>query len=303
MSGYYFIEKNGTGIEKNITSIEKNGTGIEKNGTGIEKNGTGVRWGSLSALMLVFGLTFLAGSAVADVRGFVSAGSGEVRLTISDDFNLVSGTGRIDQGYTLIALSGLAACGGSAGLLAEGNGTGEPNAEGNGTGKPNAEGNGTGKPNAEGNGTGIAAEGNGTGIAAEGNGTGIAAEGNGTGIAAEGNGTGIAAEGNGTGVAAEGNGTGVAGSNCQLLFAEGNGTGIAAEGNGTGIAAEGNGTGQPSLFQGAPITAHFAEIAMNGKTASVIVYGVRANGALVELALLEVPVIFELTRPGFDDLK
>ena len=267
MSGYYFIEKNGTGIEKNITSIEKNGTGIEKNGTGIEKNGTGVRWGSLSALMLVFGLTFLAGSAVADVRGFVSAGSGEVRLTISDDFNLVSGTGRIDQGYTLIALSGLAACGGSAGLLAEGNGTGEPNAEGNGTGKPNAEGNGTGKPNAEGNGTGIAAE------------------------------------GNGTGVAAEGNGTGVAGSNCQLLFAEGNGTGIAAEGNGTGIAAEGNGTGQPSLFQGAPITAHFAEIAMNGKTASVIVYGVRANGALVELALLEVPVIFELTRPGFDDLK
>ena len=286
MSGYYFIEKNGTGIEKNITSIEKNGTGIEKNGTGIEKNGTGVRWGSLSALMLVFGLTFLAGSAVADVRGFVSAGSGEVRLTISDDFNLVSGTGRIDQGYTLIALSGLAACGGSAGLLAEGNGTGEPNAEGNGTGKPNAEGNGTGKPNAEGNGTGKPN-----------------AEGNGTGIAAEGNGTGIAAEGNGTGVAAEGNGTGVAGSNCQLLFAEGNGTGIAAEGNGTGIAAEGNGTGQPSLFQGAPITAHFAEIAMNGKTASVIVYGVRANGALVELALLEVPVIFELTRPGFDDLK
>ena len=277
MSGYYFIEKNGTGIEKNITSIEKNGTGIEKNGTGIEKNGTGVRWGSLSALMLVFGLTFLAGSAVADVRGFVSAGSGEVRLTISDDFNLVSGTGRIDQGYTLIALSGLAACGGSAGLLAEGNGTGEPNAEGNGTGKPNAEGNGTGKPNAEGNGTGKPN--------------------------AEGNGTGIAAEGNGTGVAAEGNGTGVAGSNCQLLFAEGNGTGIAAEGNGTGIAAEGNGTGQPSLFQGAPITAHFAEIAMNGKTASVIVYGVRANGALVELALLEVPVIFELTRPGFDDLK
>lgn len=110
-------------------------------------------------------------------------------------------------------------------------------------------------------------------------------EGNGTGAPQiEGNGTGkTQIEGNGTGrTQIEGNGTG----RTQI---EGNGTGrTQIEGNGTGAPLiEGNGTGSPNAATGSFV----AEIAVNGQTASVIVYGIRANGSSVELAVLEVPVI------------
>ena len=113
----------------------------------------------------------------------------------------------------------------------------------------------------------------------------VRSEGNGTGyLKSEGNGTGFSkSEGNGTGfVKSEGNGTGFASS-------EGNGTGyyINSEGNGTGSHAksEGNGTGQKLMT-----VFGYAEIALNGDSASVLIYQDNARGSMTELAAMELPV-------------
>ncbi len=51
---------------------------------------------------------------------------------------------------------------------------------------------------------------------------------------------------------------------------------------------EGSGTGAP---QSDRRVARYAEIALNGRTASVIVYGVAASGQPYEMAMLELPVL------------
>ena len=104
-------------------------------------------------------------------------------------------------------------------------------------------------------------------------------------VRSEGNGTGFAkSEGNGTGFAkSEGNGTG------YRAKSEGNGTGYKArsEGNGTGYQSrsEGNGTGQRLMT-----VFGYAEIALNGDTASVLIYKDNARSGLTEFAALELPV-------------
>ena len=121
----------------------------------------------------------------------------------------------------------------------------------------------------------------------EGNGTGFTkSEGNGTGFTkSEGNGTGFTkSEGNGTGfnTRSEGNGTG------YHTRSEGNGTGYhtRSEGNGTGAPkSEGNGTGHKLMT-----VFGYAEIALNGDTASVLIYKDNARGGMIELAALELPV-------------
>ena len=123
----------------------------------------------------------------------------------------------------------------------------------------------------------------------EGNGTGFTkSEGNGTGFntRSEGNGTGYhtRSEGNGTGyhTRSEGNGTG------YHTRSEGNGTGYhtRSEGNGTGAPkSEGNGTGHKLMT-----VFGYAEIALNGDTASVLIYKDNARGGMIELAALELPV-------------
>src|SRR6056297_2695810 len=128
-------------------------------------------------------------------------------------------------------------------------------------------------------------------IQSEGDGTGVSSEGDGTGVKSEGDGTGVASEGDGTGVASEGDGTGVA--------SEGDGTGVASEGDGTGISSEGDGTGAHGAYESAgycetgPVALSWgvAEIALNGNSASVLLYGIGGNGLLTELAAIEVPVI------------
>jgi len=221
--------------------------------------------------------------------------------------------------------TGISSEGDGTGIKSEGDGTGVAS-EGDGTGVA-SEGDGTGVAS-EGDGTGIASEGDGTGIASEGDGTGIASEGDGTGIASEGDGTGftqvcfqrsaIFSEGDGTGISSEGDGTGIS--------SEGDGTGISSEGDGTGVSSEGDGTGaniesfaheqrgrsgleltvpRDFLVNPGADTAYasdcngslvnmsigFAEVALEGNIASVLLYGVRAGGEIFEIAAIEMPII------------
>jgi len=325
------IEKNGTGIDRQGSSIEKNGTGvsafIEKNGTGI-RFGRVVASTLLASVLCAPAMAADFKGMVNKSGDQLTVSITDGSLLLSGVSNLNAGYSVVSLNSIELGMR-VDSEGNGTGVASEGNGTGRPSSEGNGTGYTKSEGNGTGVAS-EGNGTGVASEGNGTGVASEGNGTGVASEGNGTGIASEGNGTGIASEGNGTGVArfclshpgvlSEGNGTGIAseGNGTGFTKSEGNGTGVASEGNGTGVASEGNGTGfatdsrGPVSFVISPIGGSFenggtapagcdfetvtlswglAEVALNGNTASILLYGVRNNGVLVELAALELPVL------------
>lgn len=251
------IEKNGTGMKFSENMIEKNGTGmslIEKNGTGvsfIEKNGTGIRRiGFICCLFLFFGLMNVAMASQWDAH-IVKQGD-SVAISLNNGEQQLLGVGVQKGGYLIVPIH----------AKSEGNGTGFIKSEGNGTGFTKSEGNGTGfNTRSEGNGTGYhtRSEGNGTGYHAR-------SEGNGTGYHAR-------SEGNGTGFYAR---------------SEGNGTGYhtRSEGNGTGAPkSEGNGTGHKLMT-----VFGYAEIALNGDTASVLIYKDNARGGMIELAALELPV-------------
>jgi hypothetical protein len=279
--------------------IEKNGTGVEKNGTGlaaIEKNGTGAWRGAARAALFAAVAFGMSASALADVRGFVELGDRSVRLALADRTSLLTGTAVPRSGYARIDLRGVS-CGGTSGLFVEGSGTGSPNVEGSGTGRTKVEGSGTGRTNVEGSGTGRTnVEGSGTGRTnVEGSGTGRTnVEGSGTGAPAQAICGSLMVEGSGTGrTNVEGSGTGrtnVEGSGTGRTKVEGSGTGRTnVEGSGTGrTQVEGSGTGAP---QSDRRVARYAEIALNGRTASVIVYGVAASGQPYEMAMLELPVL------------
>ena len=262
------IEKNGTGMKCSENMIEKNGTGmslIEKNGTGvsfIEKNGTGIRRiGFICCLFLFFGLMNVAMASQWDAH-IVKQGD-SVAISLNNGEQQLLGVGVQKGGYLIVPVH----------VKSEGNGTGFTKSEGNGTGfNTRSEGNGTGyHTRSEGNGTGYntRSEGNGTGYHTR-------SEGNGTGYHTR-------SEGNGTGsyTRSEGNGTG------YHTRSEGNGTGAPkSEGNGTGAPkSEGNGTGHKLMT-----VFGYAEIALNGDTASVLIYKDNARGGMIELAALELPV-------------
>lgn len=321
------IEKNGTGIDRAACSlIEKNGTGIRFGralasmalaavlaapAVASDFKGMVNRSGDQLTISITDGNLLLTGSAnLRSGYSVVGLNALEVDMRVNSEGN---GTGVASEGN------------GTGKPSSEGNGTGV-SSEGNGTGVT-SEGNGTGVAS-EGNGTGVASEGNGTGVSSEGNGTGVSSEGNGTGVArfcladprvrSEGNGTGVSSEGNGTGYTkSEGNGTGVSSEgNGTGVTSEGNGTGVASEGNGTGVSSEGNGTGYASTapiglvidlsggndgsiqpqgceFETVTLSWGLAEVAMNGSSASILLYGVRRDGTLVEIDALELPVIHQ----------
>jgi len=322
---FKIIEKDGTGIG---SDIEKDGTGIEKDGTGIrasrrtiEKDGTGIRAGSFlcSALMAI---AFIAPVSAAEFSGVVNQADGRITVSLSNGSSLLTGTGLPENGYALVSLNGIeipptiqsegegtgvASEGEGTGVASEGEGTGVAS-EGEGTGVA-SEGEGTGVKS-EGEGTGVASEGEGTGVASEGEGTGVASEGEGTGIASEGEGTGIASEGEGTGISSEGEGTGIA----RVCFSS---SGIFSEGDGTGANIEsfahaqrgrsgleltvprdflvnpGADTAYASDCNGSLVNMSigFAEVALEGNIASVLLYGVRAGGEIFEIAAIEMPII------------
>jgi len=277
------IEKDGTGIH---AVTEKDGTGIRASRKAIEKDGTGIGVGSIlcSALMAI---ALVAPVSATEFGGIVNQAEGRITMSLSDGSSLLTGTGLSENGYAIVALNAVEL---PSAIQSEGDGTGV---------------------SSEGDGTGVKSEGDGTGVASEGDGTGVASEGDGTGVASEGDGTGVAREGDGTGVArvcfsgagifggrngdgftkSEGDGTGVS--------SEGDGTGVASEGDGTGISSEGDGTGAHGAYESAgycetgPVALSWgvAEIALNGNSASVLLYGIGGNGLLTELAAIEVPVI------------
>ena len=317
------IEKNGTGIERNGTGIERNGTGIERNGTGIERNGTGIKrngtgcWrGPASLLACSMLLTGLASSATAELRGFVDLSGGRAEITIADESSVLSGAGMLSGGYALIGLGGVLNCGSNGSVLVEGSGTGRPDVEGSGTGRVKVEGSGTGRVNVEGSGTGrVNVEGSGTGrVNVEGSGTGrVNVEGSGTGVAGTFDCASLLVEGSGTGrVNVEGSGTGrvnVEGSGTGRVNVEGSGTGrVNVEGSGTGRSNGDGGmnfgsfsatvVGQPPV-QGGMIR-RFAEIAINGRSASVIIYGMNGAGVIAELAVAELPIISQSSPKGIE---
>ena len=304
---FKIIEKDGTGIG---SDIEKDGTGIEKDGTGIrasrrtiEKDGTGIRAGSFlcSALMAI---AFIAPVSAAEFSGVVNQADGRITVSLSNGSSLLTGTGLPENGYALVSLNGIEI---PPTIQSEGEGTGVAS-EGEGTGVA-SEGEGTGVAS-EGEGTGVKSEGEGTGVASEGEGTGVASEGEGTGIASEGEGTGIASEGEGTGISSEGEGTGIA----RVCFSS---SGIFSEGDGTGANIESFAHAQrgrsgleltvPRDFLVNPgadaayasdcngslvnMSIGFAEVALEGNIASVLLYGVRAGGEIFEIAAIEMPII------------
>ena len=304
---FKIIEKDGTGIG---SDIEKDGTGIEKDGTGIrasrrtiEKDGTGIRAGSFlcSALMAI---AFIAPVSAAEFSGVVNQADGRITVSLSNGSSLLTGTGLPENGYALVSLNGIEI---PPTIQSEGEGTGVAS-EGEGTGVA-SEGEGTGVAS-EGEGTGVKSEGEGTGVASEGEGTGVASEGEGTGIASEGEGTGIASEGEGTGISSEGEGTGIA----RVCFSS---SGIFSEGDGTGANIEsfahaqrgrsgleltvprdflvnpGADTAYASDCNGSLVNMSigFAEVALEGNIASVLLYGVRAGGEIFEIAAIEMPII------------
>lgn len=249
------IEKNGTGIDRQGSSIEKNGTGVS---AFIEKNGTGIRFGRVLASTLIASILCTPALA-ADFRGMVNKSGDQLTISITDGSLLLSGSAGLSGGYSVVSLNSI-----DVGMRvdSEGNGTGVAS-EGNGTGSPSSEGNGTGYTKSEGNGTGVASEGNGTGVASEGNGTGVASEGNGTGVASEGNGTGFGTDSVG-----------------PISFV------ISPIGG-----SFENGAPAGCEFETVTLSWGLAEVALNGNSASILLYGVRSNGVLVELAALELPVL------------
>ncbi|MEX2498561.1 MAG: hypothetical protein WD397_06755 [Wenzhouxiangellaceae bacterium] len=322
------IEKNGTGMqmtEQCSTTIEKNGTGIA--GRGLLKamaDGNSLRIRFLSSgivMALAIGVSAVT-MAQPGSEGYVLIENDQITLSLNNELFSSSGQAVVESGYSVIPLKIIDANHLDTRFdamqpLSEGSGTGDSvDIEGSGTGGPSSEGSGTGKPTSEGSGTGgPSSEGSGTGKpTSEGSGTGrTTSEGSGTGEKqpSEGSGTGrTASEGSGTGKPpSEGSGTG-------RTSSEGSGTGrTTSEGSGTGrVGSEGSGTGQtesivinvclssgrlgsaecdsthfdsmrPAVMDG------FAEIAIDGQTAFVLVYGTRSDGSLVELATLELPVI------------
>ena len=323
------VEKNGTGISRfNCGSplIEKNGTGIQALSSAIllalavsastnlmaqERSGGYVLVdGSETTISINNELFSTSGTAE------ITAGYTIVPLRIVDGSHLKS---------RVAAMAAQSEGSGTGFADSEGSGTGFTDSEGSGTGRPSSEGSGTGRIESEGSGTGrVVSEGSGTGrIASEGSGTGrVASEGSGTGrVASEGSGTGkVTSEGSGTGrVTSEGSGTGrVAseGSGTGRVNSEGSGTGRASsEGSGTGrLRSEGSGTGLPTSFSvnvcldagrlssavcdsGAgdsrrtPVVDGFAEIAVDGMSAYVVVYQLLNDGSVSEFATLKLPVI------------
>lgn len=252
---FKLIEKDGTGIS---AVTEKDGTGIRGFGKAIEKDGTGIGTASIlcSALMA---LALVAPVSAAEFGGMVNQVEGRITMSLSDGNSLLTGTGLAENGYALVSLNGVAL--------------------------PSAI-------QSEGDGTGVSSEGDGTGVASEGDGTGVASEGDGTGVASEGDGTGVArACFSRFGISSEGDGIG-------FTKSEGDGTGVSSEGDGTGVASEGDGTGAPAKRQtsrcelgAVALSWGLAEVAVNGNSASILLYGFRANGSLMELAAIEVPVI------------
>lgn len=312
------IEKNGTGMQMTAqcsTTVEKNGTGIA--GRGLlraltDVNGLGIR--SLSSGIVMALAIGVSAVTMAQPRseGYVLIENDQITLSLNNELFSSSGQAVVESDYSVVPLKIIDANHldtrfSAMQSLSEGSGTGESvDIEGSGTGGPSSEGSGTGKPTSEGSGAG--------GPSSEGSGTGKpTSEGSGTGrTTSEGSGTGEKqpSEGSGTGrTASEGSGTGKPPS-------EGSGTGwSSSEGSGTGrTTSEGSGTGQtesivinvclssgrlasfecdsthldsmrPAVMDG------FAEIAIDGQTAFVLVYGTRSDGSLVELATLELPVI------------
>lgn len=302
------IEKNGTGIRRLPLASAILAVVFAPMAMASELNGVVHRDGERLAISVTDG-DFMFSGAGNSASGYAAfpINAIDLSLIIQSEGN---GTGVSSEGNG----TGVASEGNGTGVSSEGNGTGRVKSEGNGTGVT-SEGNGTGV-SSEGNGTGVSSEGNGTGISSEGNGTGVSSEGNGTGVSrvclfhprllSEGNGTGqVKSEGNGTGVASEGNGTG--------LTSEGNGTGLTSEGNGTGVSSEGNGTGVSSFSYSATLPVDrgislnpgecgpgsvmlsygLAELALNGDTASVLLYGVARDGRVFEIGAAELPVVFQ----------
>src|SRR6056297_2193969 len=259
------IEKDGTGIH---AVTEKDGTGIRASRKAIEKDGTGIGVGSIlcSALMAI---ALVAPVSATEFGGIVNQAEGRITMSLSDGSSLLTGTGLSENGYAIVALNAVEL---PSAIQSEGDGTGV---------------------SSEGDGTGVKSEGDGTGVASEGDGTGVASEGDGTGVARVCfSGAGIFGGRNGDGFTkSEGDGTGVS--------SEGDGTGVASEGDGTGISSEGDGTGAHGAYESAgycetgPVALSWgvAEIALNGNSASVLLYGIGGNGLLTELAAIEVPVI------------
>src|SRR6056297_1157567 len=241
--------------------IEKDGTGIhavtEKDGTGIRASRKaiekdGTGIGVGSILCsALMAIALVAPVSATEFGGIVNQAEGRITMSLSDGSSLLTGTGLSENGYAIVALNAVEL--------------------------PSA----------------IQSEGDGTGVSSEGDGTGVKSEGDGTGVARVCfSGAGIFGGRNGDGFTkSEGDGTGVS--------SEGDGTGVASEGDGTGISSEGDGTGAHGAYESAgycetgPVALSWgvAEIALNGNSASVLLYGIGANGLLIELEAIEVPVI------------
>ncbi|MEX2500666.1 MAG: hypothetical protein WD397_17505 [Wenzhouxiangellaceae bacterium] len=312
---------------RNRTSIEKSGTGIAKKRTGIEKSGTGMFF-SLVTAGIVF-MSGISGNAIASsFDGAVYARNGSLFITLSGEQLILSGVGQLDSGYGIVRIDEQRLTERQIGdapaeILIEGSGTGKDSAaddgvliEGSGTGKPGAddgtliEGSGTGASSIGGRNSGsILIEGSGTGSAGicgpaegvliEGSGTGesVDIEGSGTGesvdIEDSGTGESVDIEGSGTGesVDIEGSGTGDSSKSAHDngVLIEGSGTGASSVG-GSFVMIEGSGTGSVGDCK-VKLEWGYAEVAISGNVASVLLYGISADHQLVEIAALELPVI------------
>lgn len=292
----------------------RNRTNIEKSGTGIEKSGTGMFFSLLTA-GIVF-MSGISGNAIASsFDGAVYARNGNLFITLSGEQLILSGVGQLDSGYGIVRideqrLAERSIGGASANILIEGSGTGKDSAadgvliEGSGTGKPGAddgtliEGSGTGVSSFGDRNPGVLIEGSGTGSTGIcGPAEGVLIEGSGTGesVDIEGSGTGesVDIEGSGTGqsVDIEGSGTGDSSKSAHDngVLIEGSGTGASSFG-GSFVMIEGSGTGSAGNCK-VKLEWGYAEIAITGNVASVLLYGISADNQLVEVAALELPVI------------
>ena len=199
------IEKNGTGIEKSGTGIERSGTGIERSGTGIEKSGTGIRagkWIRTGLMSMLLASVFVSAHA-ATGEALIASDGKKVEIALETADGLVTGTGRLDGGYSLIELNPP-----SDGTLVDGSGSGD----------------GT---QVDGSGSGTQVDGSGSGTQVDGSGSGTQVDGSGSGTYVDGSGSGNGTQVDGSG---SGNGTQVDGS--------GSGDGTQVDGSGSGTSSE-----------------------------------------------------------------
>jgi len=277
--GTYYIERNGTGIgseiavEKGgtgIAAIERNGTGvtfIERNGTGvskIERNGTGIQFAVLFSCILLLASCFT--SVMASDGASLSLNKNQATFTFHHGSELYVSTGEIKGGYMNAPLVML------------------PINQLTGTFSTHSYGSGTGNSTESyGSGTGSSTDsyGSGTGSSTDSYGSGT---GNSTDSYGSGTGSSTDSYGSGTGSSTDSYGSGTGSSTDS--YGSGTGSSTDSYGSGTGEKSYGSGTGNraDALVKG------FVEVALNGTTASVLIYEFNQRGEALEAYALEIPV-------------